>query len=132
MSFALTTAQILSRQKTVTRRVGWTFLKPGDLIQAVEKGMGLKKGEKVRKLAVIRVVYVRPEKLHELWRCDEDFGAREMEREGFPGMPPAVFVDMFCASHRVVDSVEFGTGRLRYRKCEPGDEVNRIEFEYVD
>ena len=36
MSFALTTKQIKSRTKTVTRRLGWTFLKPGDLIQPVE------------------------------------------------------------------------------------------------
>ena len=47
MSFALTTKQIEDETKDVTRRNGWWFLKPGDQIWAVEKCMGLKKGEKV-------------------------------------------------------------------------------------
>ena len=63
MSFALTTEQIFNRTKTVTRRVGWTFLKPGDLLCAVRKGQGLKKGEKVERLATLRVVSVRRESL---------------------------------------------------------------------
>ena len=45
MSFALTTKQIEDETKDVTRRNGWWFLKPGDQIWAVEKCMGLKKGE---------------------------------------------------------------------------------------
>ena len=49
MSFTMTTRQIKNRSTTMTRRFGWWFLKPGDRIQAVEKGMGLKKGEKVKK-----------------------------------------------------------------------------------
>lgn len=36
MSFALTTPQILNRSKTVTRRAGWSFLKPGDIVCAVQ------------------------------------------------------------------------------------------------
>lgn len=47
ISFALTTPQFKSRSKDVTRRIGWWFLKPGDVVMGVEKGMGLKKGEKV-------------------------------------------------------------------------------------
>jgi hypothetical protein len=50
ISFALTTAQVRARTKTVTRRVGWTFLKPGDLLQPVVKCRGLKKGERVEKI----------------------------------------------------------------------------------
>ena len=42
----LTKEQILARTKTVTRRLGWWFLKPGDVVWACEKCMGLKKGEK--------------------------------------------------------------------------------------
>jgi hypothetical protein len=61
MSFSLTTPQILARTKTVTRRMGWTFLRPGDLVQAIEKGQGLKKGEHVKRLAVLRIVDVRRE-----------------------------------------------------------------------
>lgn len=32
MSFALTTKQIINRTKTITRRFGWWFLRPGDKI----------------------------------------------------------------------------------------------------
>lgn len=116
MSFALTTQQILNRTKTVTRRVGWNFLKPGDLVQAVEKGMGLKKGEKARKLAVLRVVSVEGE-----WMSDFDSrtdAQEECAREGFPHLTPAAFTSFFRMSHP-----DPGLDDLR---------VNRIEFEYVD
>lgn len=127
MSFALTTTQILARTKTVTRRTGWAFLKAGDFIQAVEKGMGLKKGEKAHKLAVLRVVDVRTERL-------DAITADDVAREGFPGWTPEQFVEMFCASHSIPDRRQ-GPPRNRYRPpfpCLPCDEVTRIEFEYVD
>lgn len=129
MSFSLTTPQILSRQKTVTRRMGWTFLKPGDLVQAVEKGMGLKKGEKVRRLAVLRVVDVRIEPLSRLLPergrgylqprqpMEMAYAFRELEREGFRHLTRQQFVSMFCKSHK---------------GCTPDTEVTRIEFEYVE
>lgn len=119
MSFALTEAQVLTKTKTVTRRVGWMFLQPGDLVQPVRKGMGLKKGEKVVKLGPpIRVVEVSRERLSGL--IDEvEHGLTETTREGFPeGHPkhsPTEFVLMFCATHG----------------CEPDDIVTRIEFEYT-
>jgi len=47
MSFAMTTKQVRNQTKTVTRRFGWWFLKAGDIVQPVEKAMGLKKGEKI-------------------------------------------------------------------------------------
>jgi len=49
----LTTSQIKNKPKTVTRRLGWWYLQPGNIINAVEKGMGLKKGEKVKKICQI-------------------------------------------------------------------------------
>lgn len=110
MSFMLTTDQVRRREKTVTRRIGWLFLKPGDLVQAVEKGMGLKKGETVTRLAVIRVESCRREPL-------DSITADDCRREGFPEMTPAEFVEMFRRSH----------GRI-----EPGEPINRIEFSYVD
>jgi hypothetical protein len=125
MSFALTTQQILDRSKTVTRRVGWNFLKPGDLIQAVEKGQGLKKGEQVKKLAVIRVKDVRREALDAI--TDGDVVA-----EGFPEMSPLDFVVMFCASHRLKEWQGWPELRDSTRQCVPTDQVTRIEFEYVD
>lgn len=47
ISFMLTTEQVRTRIKTVTRRMGWRNSKPGDVLCGVEKGMGLKAGEKI-------------------------------------------------------------------------------------
>ena len=109
MSFALTTAQIKNRTKTVTRRCGWWFLKPGDIVNAVEKTMGLKKGEKIKRIGQVRIVNTRPEALFRITHPD-------VVREGFPEMSTDEFIDMFCRSHKgcLADSV-----------------VNRIKFEYV-
>ncbi len=120
ISFMLTTEQIRARTKTVTRRLGWRTLKPGDLLQGVVKGMGLKPGEKVQKLAVICVVSVRREPLRMILD-DLDYGFDEVVREGFEGHPhfgwPSQFVEFFCNSHR---------------GCIPATVVTRIEFEYID
>lgn len=91
MSFALTTPQFLDGSKDVTRRFGWAFLKPGDILCAVEKGMGLKKGEKVKRLGFIEVVSVRNEPLDEITQDD-------VRREGFPHWTPRDFTDFFCRS----------------------------------
>lgn len=115
MSFMLTTEQIRNRTKTVTRRLGWSFLKPGDLIQAVEKGQGLKKGEKVNRLAVLRVVKVSGE-----WMSDfpeRDDAHDETRREGFAHMTPEEFRAFFYTSHGQPSAEEM--------------RVTRIEFEYV-
>ena len=109
MSFALTPEQIKNRTKTVTRRFGWWFLKPGDEICAVEKSMGLKKGEKIKRLAMIRVVSVRVEPLNLITRDD-------CIKEGFPEYTPETFVDML-QNH-------YGN------RIKPNKNVNRIEFEY--
>lgn len=84
MSFALTTAQLLDGSKTVTRRVGWANLKPGDRLKAVRKAMGLRLGEKVDVLAEIEVVSVRRERL-------DAVDAVDCIAEGFPDMSPDEF-----------------------------------------
>ena len=89
MSFWLTQDQITNESKDVTRRRGWPFLKPGELIQAVDKMLGLKKGEHPKKLAVIRVMSTRWEPLNAITKD-------EVVREGFPDMTPEQFVIMFC------------------------------------
>jgi hypothetical protein len=109
MSFAMTTEQVKNQTKTVTRRFGWWFLKPGDIICAVEKGMGLKKGDKVNRMGFIRVVSTRAEYLHEITSDD-------CVKEGFPNWQPSQFIEMICEHYR----------------CSPREIVNRIEFEYVD
>jgi len=50
MSFMLTKPQMRARTKTVTRRLGWWLLKPGEIIMAVEKSRGRKKGNKLSRL----------------------------------------------------------------------------------
>ena len=109
MSFRHTKKQILEQTKTVTRRLGWRFLKRFDLVQPVERTMGLKKGEKVKKLGPpIRIVSVRREWL---W----DMKKEDVAREGFKGFTLAKFMYLFC----------------RINDCEVDQEVTRIEFEYT-
>lgn len=63
MSFSITTKQMYAGTKDVTRRLGWWNLKVGDVVMAVEKGMGLKKGEKVKRIYPIEIVSVSREPL---------------------------------------------------------------------
>lgn len=108
MSFALTTRQFLDGTKTVTRRLGWKFLKVGDHVMAIEKGMGLAKGEKQVELGEFVVVDVRREELCKIT-------ADDVRREGFGDMSADSFVEMFW----------------REMKCHPRCEVTRIEFKRV-
>ncbi|QMI49717.1 hypothetical protein [Burkholderia sp. MBR-1] len=120
ISFMLTQHQIRGRTKTVTRRVGWEKLKAGELLRGVEKGMGLKAGEKVVPLATIRVLSARREPLSAM-TADINYGLEECVKEGFGEHPtlrwPGEFVEFFIGSHR---------------GCSLDTIVTRIEFEYLD
>lgn len=110
MSFAATTTQIENQTKTVTRRLGWANLKPGELVQPIVKGTGLKKGEKQTFIGPpIRCVANVPLPLAPLAKAD-------VVREGFPDMTPRQFVEMFC----------------ELNNCNPYGIVNRIEFQYTN
>lgn len=116
MSFALTTGAIQNRTKTVTRRLGWKFLKPGDLVQPVKKCQGLKPGESIEKIGgPIRIESVRRETLSDIIGKGQQ-GYIETYREGFPRMSPIQFVEMFCE---------------HMRPCQANWEITRIEFSYV-
>lgn len=106
MSFTLTTSQMYEETKDVTRRLGWWNLKTGDVVMAVEKGMGLKKDEKVKKIYPIQIISASPEPLNSI-------SAAEVVREGFPQFSIRDFITMFVKSHK---------------GCEPDTLVNRIEF----
>ena len=108
MSFMLTTKQIKDRSKTVTRRLGWWFLQPGDILNACEKCQGLKKGERINKLCQIRVVSTIGVSLDSISHAD-------CYKEGFPDMYPCEFVRMF----------------KKEMKCALDTNVNRIQFEYL-
>lgn len=105
MSFMLTTDQFLDGSKSVTRRLGWANLKPGDRVMAVRKSQGLKKGESISRLGPIEIVSVKKEPLDAITQED-------VEREGFPDLRPSEFVSMF----------------MNHMKCPQWQEVNRIEF----
>jgi hypothetical protein len=113
ISFSLTTPQFLDGTKDVTRRMGWTFLKVGDELCVIEKGQGLKKGEKVKRIGVIRVTDVRVERLDRII-YEEVYGADEVRREGFGhSLTRRGFVHFFCKHH-------IG--------CVQSSEITRIEF----
>lgn len=119
MSFALTVPQIMDGTKDVTRRLGWEFLKVGDLLRPVRKCMGLRPGEKLDVLRdPIRVVSIRREPL-DMMSTDLDYGFEEVRREGFADHPeyrwPSTWIAMFCDSHK---------------GCTPKSIITRIEFSY--
>lgn len=108
MSFAMTTRQMRERTKLVTRRLGWWNLKRGEILMAGEKSQGLKKGEKVKRIAPIRVLEARNERLCEIT-------AVEVMLEGFQEMQVREFIAMFCQHHGI----------------KPTRTVRRIKFEFV-
>src|SRR3990172_12787828 len=102
MSFSMTVEQIRNRTKIVTRRLGWKFLQPGQLIRAVKKSMGLKQGQKVEELAILRILSVRRERLDRLLRdgpsLNLGYGMSEVEKEGLAYHPrvwgsPMAFIE---------------------------------------
>jgi hypothetical protein len=110
MAVSLTEPQVRARTKTVTRRVGWRMLRPGDQLTLCRKVMGRRPGEPLERIADVEVVSVRREPL-------DGITAGDVAAEGFPQMTPAQFVGFFCDTHR---------------GCDPGTEVTRIEWRYLD
>jgi hypothetical protein len=112
MSFSATTEEVRNKSKTVTRRMGWKFLKVGDLVQPVVKGQGLAKGEKVEKIGgPIRILSVRREPLYDIADSYHD-----VYLEGFTRSSPADFIRTF----------------IEINNCRFDSIVTRIEFEYTD
>lgn len=110
MSVSLTESAVVARTKTVTRRMGWLILKPGDRLTLCRKVMGRKKGEPLVRLVDVEVVSVRREPLGVITPC-------EVAREGFPDWSPARFIEFFCASHK---------------GCRPDSTVTRIQWRYIE
>lgn len=109
MSVSFTEPQVRARTKTVTRRVGWIFLKPGDQLTLCRKVMGRKKGEPLVRIADVEVVSVRREQLDAVTYDD-------INAEGFPRHTQCDFIDFFCATHK---------------GCTPTTEITRIEWKYT-
>jgi len=85
-------------------------VKVGQTLMAVEKSMGLKSGEKIVRLGLIKVVSVRSEPLNAITQED-------VVREGFPNLSPREFIDFLVNHYGIKDE-----SRL----------VNRIEYRYLD
>ena len=75
ISFSATTEQVRNRQKFVTRRLIhpgkrsiWQNLKPDEHLMGIEKGQGLKKGEKVKRITEIVVLDAPTEPLMDIIR----------------------------------------------------------------
>lgn len=105
MSFWLTRRPYREGTKDVTRRLGWENAEAGDHFLAIEKGQGLKRGEKQVVMGENIVVSARRERLDAIDQSD-------VVREGFPDMTPAEFVAFFCKAN----------------SCKPDTIVTRIEF----
>lgn len=113
MSVALTETAVVNRAKTVTRRLGWRFLKPGDRLTLVRKAMGRKRTdgivEPLVRLAEVEVVSVRREELQQVPDTD-------LAKEGFPGWDAFDWIAWFC------DEMH----------CTPQTVLTRIEWRYLD
>lgn len=110
MSFSKTTEQVYQRTKHVTRRWGWWDAKPGDRVCAIEKGMGLKLGEKVKRICVIEITDARPDPLCNITKA-------ECVLEGFPGKEPEELIALLLS--------------MKPKKCK-SEHPNRIAFKYVE
>lgn len=117
MSVAFTEQAVRDRTKTVTRRKGWQFLKPGDRVTLCRKVMGRKPGEPLERIADVEIVSVRREPLEMV------VAAGELTAEGFPEWEP--------------DGDAYGAYRFieryfRPQGIEPWDYVTRIEWRYLN
>lgn len=110
MSVAFTEAAVRSRTKTVTRRKGWAYLRPGERITLCRKVMGRRPGEPLVRVAEVEVLNVRREPLDAITAAD-------VAREGFPGMSTEEFIRRFF---------------LDAQGIQPTDTVTRIEWTYPD
>lgn len=92
MSFAHTVEQIRAGTKTVTRRLGWENLRPGERFWAVERLRGLKKGSHVKRLALLECVSNRREPIAAVLTAS----VAEISKEGFPAMGPGGVLADVC------------------------------------
>lgn len=109
ISFMLTQDQVVAGTKTQTRRLGWQDVREGDVLNAVRKAMGLRRGERQQSLGLIRVRRVRRERLNAITPAD-------VRAEGFPEMTPAEFVEFFCKANKcsatqIVTVIDFEKAR---------------------
>lgn len=142
MSCFLTIDQVRRRQKTVTRRHvdSWLKLQQGDLLPLIEKGQGLKRGEKQVLITEVEVVSVWVEPLL------DGLSPAEVEREGFGAVHPAEFAAFWAAAHgygSLLRNERFRASPAPWltppprrlaviRRALAGVKCRRIEWRYLD
>jgi hypothetical protein len=110
MSVALTEEQVRSRAKTVTRRLGWRYLRVGERVCLCRKVMGRRPGEPLVRITTVEIVDVRVEPLSAV--TDDD-----VAREGFCGKSAAWFVDFFTSHMRA--TADTAVTRIQWRYLDP-------------
>lgn len=126
MSVAFTEQAVVERRKTVTRRKGWAFLKPGDHLTLVRKAMGrtrqLPNGttvtEPLVRLAQVEVVSVTRSPLGMVR------APGELTAEGFPELES--WPGPFAGAQQFIDRY-FAPQGLGW-----DDEVTRIKWRYIE
>ena len=125
MSVALTEQAVIERRKTVTRRLGWTWLEPGTRLTLCRKVMGRRRAdgtvEPLVRLADVEVTDVRQEPL---WMIAED----DITAEGVPHSVWAAH-DPDPKVHPTVKWAEWFATQMR---CSIDTPVTRIEWRYLD
>lgn len=114
MAFSKSIQAMREFRKTVTRRYGWANVKPAQIVQAVEKGQGIPRGEHVVPIHEIQLLTPRWERA-DLMITDQAYGEREVILEGFPELSPKEFVQMLCEMN----------------KKRPDELVHRLEFRHL-
>jgi len=128
MSVAYTEDAVRAKRKTVTRRAGWTALRPGTELDLCRKVLGRRKGDPLVRIARVCVIDVRRERLDQI--TDDDARREGFTDEDFTHPPwggdglyrldaintPALWFILFFTHHMG------GT---------PEQEVTRIEWEYL-
>jgi hypothetical protein len=124
LSCNMTQEAVRARQKTVTRRLkmprwaqrpgkmNWNAGE-GPLVLIVDRSRPAparrqERGQRARGLAVVEL-------LHAFHIPLTATSSSEVEREGFPGMTPAAFIERFCQAQH----------------CEPSARVARLEWRYL-
>ena len=128
MSVMHTEQAVVERRKTVTRRLGWRFLKPGDRLTLVRKSQGRKRRdgtvEPLVRLAEVEVVSVERGPLGHTWMGHPG----DLDREGVP----FEVWDRYRTHPSMAPEWAWIAWFAETMRCTLSTEVTRIEWRYLD
>lgn len=136
MSVWMTRDAVRQRIKTVTRRhvATWKDLQAGDHLALIEKGQGLRKGERQVVICEVEVIDVRVEPLHHVTEYEvalEGLLAEALAAcDGIPGATPAEwFIGFWLAGHgyrsTVAEAMSVECRRIEWRYLDDDEELPR-------